>query len=30
LCEPFTDLFALQWPEQRELYRDGVVIGPLL
>jgi UDP-N-acetylglucosamine:LPS N-acetylglucosamine transferase len=30
LCEPFTDLFALQWPEQRDLYRDGVVIGPLL
>lgn len=30
LCSPFTDLMAVQWPEQRELYRDPVVVGPLL
>lgn len=30
LCSPFTDLFAVQWPEQRVLYRDAIVIGPLL
>lgn len=29
LCGPFTDLFLLQWPEQRELYPDGVFVGPL-
>ena len=30
LCYPFSDVFALQWPEQRQIYRKGVVIGPLL
>lgn len=30
LCSPFTDLMAVQWPEQRTLYRDTAVIGPLL
>ncbi len=30
LCSPFTDIFAVQWPEQKALYRDAVVIGPLL
>lgn len=30
LCSPFTDLMAVQWPEQKTLYRDAVVIGPLL
>jgi beta-1,4-N-acetylglucosaminyltransferase len=27
LCYPLTDLFALQWPEQRRSYPDGKVIG---
>ncbi len=30
LCYPLSDVFALQWPEQRRIYRKGVVIGPLL
>ena len=30
LCYPMSDVFALQWPEQRQIYRKGVVIGPLL
>lgn len=30
LCRPFTDLMLVQWPEQAPLYRDAVVIGPLL
>ena len=30
LCYPLSDVFALQWPEQRQIYRKGVVIGPLL
>lgn len=30
LCYPLSDVFALQWPEQREVYRKGAVIGPLL
>jgi UDP-N-acetylglucosamine:LPS N-acetylglucosamine transferase len=29
LCAPFTDLFLLQWPEQRDLYPKGVFVGPL-
>lgn len=29
LCHPFSDLFLLQWDEQRSLYRRGVVIGRL-
>ncbi len=27
---PVTDIFALQWEEQREHYPRGVVVGPLL
>jgi UDP-N-acetylglucosamine:LPS N-acetylglucosamine transferase len=30
LCYPLSDVFALQWPEQRRMYRKGVVVGPLL
>ncbi len=29
LCTPFSDLFLLQWPEQRALYPRGVFVGPL-
>ena len=29
LCGPFTDLFLLQWPEQRELYPKGVYVGAI-
>jgi beta-1,4-N-acetylglucosaminyltransferase len=29
LCGPFTDLFLLQWPEQRELYPKGVFVGAI-
>ncbi len=27
LCAPFADVFMLQWPEQKALYPDGVVVG---
>ena len=30
LCRPFTDLFLVQWPEQQPLYRNSLVVGPLL
>lgn len=30
LCRPFTTRFCVQWPEQQALYKDTVVIGPLL
>jgi len=30
LCYPFTDLFLLQWEEQKRLYPKGEVIGTLL
>jgi UDP-N-acetylglucosamine:LPS N-acetylglucosamine transferase len=30
LCRPWSDLMLVQWPEQASLYRDSVVIGPLL
>jgi UDP-N-acetylglucosamine:LPS N-acetylglucosamine transferase len=30
LCYPLSNVFALQWPEQRRMYRKGTVIGPLL
>jgi beta-1,4-N-acetylglucosaminyltransferase len=30
LCYPFSDLFLLQWEEQRRSYPKGVVIGSLL
>lgn len=29
LCQPLSDLFLLQWEEQRRLYKKGVVIGRL-
>ncbi|MCP5025561.1 MAG: UDP-N-acetylglucosamine--LPS N-acetylglucosamine transferase [Actinomycetia bacterium] len=29
LCEPLTDLFLVQWPEQQDLYRKAELIGPL-
>ena len=30
LCRPIATRFCVQWPEQQELYRGSVVIGPLL
>lgn len=30
LCRPFTSLFLVQWEEQRSLYRDAYIVGPLL
>lgn len=27
LCQPVTDLFLVQWPEQQELYRSSVLLG---
>lgn len=30
LVRPFTDMLLLQWEEQRELYPEGIVVGPLL
>ena len=30
LCYPLSNLFLLQWEEQRHLYRRGHVVGPLL
>jgi UDP-N-acetylglucosamine:LPS N-acetylglucosamine transferase len=30
LCYPLSDLFLLQWEEQKRLYRQGRVIGRLL
>lgn len=30
LCRPVTDLFLVQWPEQRRLYRGAQVVGELL
>jgi UDP-N-acetylglucosamine:LPS N-acetylglucosamine transferase len=30
LCYPLSDLFLLQWEEQRRAYRRGLVIGRLL
>lgn len=29
LCRPFSNLFFVQWEQQRDLYRDVQVIGPL-
>lgn len=29
LVRPFTSAFLLQWPEQREVYGDGIVVGTL-
>ncbi|MGH6916874.1 MAG: UDP-N-acetylglucosamine--LPS N-acetylglucosamine transferase [Geminicoccaceae bacterium] len=30
LCQPVTDLFLLQWPEQQSQYRRGIVVGKIL
>lgn len=30
LCSPFTDAMLVQWPEQRQLFRESQEIGPLL
>jgi UDP-N-acetylglucosamine:LPS N-acetylglucosamine transferase len=30
LCSPFTSAMLVQWPEQRDFYRDSVVVGPVL
>jgi beta-1,4-N-acetylglucosaminyltransferase len=30
LCYPLSDLFLLQWEEQRHIYPKGIVIGSLL
>ncbi|SDG45282.1 Oligosaccharide biosynthesis protein Alg14 like [Sinosporangium album] len=30
LCYPLSDLFLLQWPEQREAYPKGVVVGQVM
>jgi UDP-N-acetylglucosamine transferase subunit ALG13 len=30
LCQPVTDLFLLQWPEQQRRYSRGIVVGKLL
>jgi beta-1,4-N-acetylglucosaminyltransferase len=30
LCKPVTDLFLVQWEDQRELYDDSVVVGKVL
>lgn len=30
LCRPFASLMLVQWPEQRGLYDDALVVGPLL
>lgn len=30
LCRPISSLFLVQWPEQQQLYKGSVVLGPLL
>jgi UDP-N-acetylglucosamine:LPS N-acetylglucosamine transferase len=30
ICYRMSNVFALQWPEQRRMYPKGIVIGPLL
>lgn len=30
LCRPFTTLVLAQWPEQRELLPNAILVGPLL
>lgn len=30
LCQPLSDLFLLQWEEQRNVYGSGVVVGRVL
>ena len=29
LCRPISSLFLVQWPEQQQLYKGSVVLGPL-
>ncbi len=29
LCKPVSDLFLLQWESQRDVYGDGIVVGPV-
>lgn len=29
LCRPVSDLFLVQWPEQRQLYAGAQLVGPL-
>lgn len=29
LCHPLADLFLLQWPDQRQFYKKGELVGPL-
>lgn len=29
LCQPVSDLFLVQWPEQQRLYRSSVLVGEL-
>ena len=30
LCRPFADRMLVQWDEQASLYRDALVVGPVL
>ena len=30
LCRPLSTLFCVQWEEQQQLYRNSVLVGPLL
>ncbi len=30
LCRPVSTLFCVQWEEQQKLYKDSVLVGPLL
>jgi UDP-N-acetylglucosamine:LPS N-acetylglucosamine transferase len=30
LCRPITDIFCVQWDEQKALYPGSIVVGPLL
>lgn len=30
LCRPLSTLFCVQWEEQQRLYKDSVLVGPLL
>ncbi len=30
LCRPVSTLFCVQWEEQQRLYKDSVLVGPLL
>lgn len=30
LCRPLSTLFCVQWEEQQRLYKDSILVGPLL